>query len=156
MARTIAKSLCIATLLVGGASLGGHAQQSPSKASRQKAEAATKTDFGKQQFDTKCASCHGLKGKGDGPVRPWLTKSPSDLTTLAKKNGGILPIEAMYAMIEGGKGPSVHGSRDMPVWGAALRTEAAEFYMEAPYDPEVYARSRILALIEYINRLQAK
>jgi len=28
--------------------------------------------------------------------------------------------------------------------------------MDTPYDPEVYVRTRILALIDYIYRLQAK
>ena len=44
----------------------------------------------------------------------------------------------------------------MPVWCLAYKTQAAEHYMEAPYDPEAYTRGRILALLEYINRLQAK
>lgn len=156
MGKVLVKSAVLASALLVSVSIVTEAQQGSSRAQRQKADSATKVDFGKQQFDTKCASCHGLKGKGDGPVKAWLTKSPPDLTTLAKGNGGILPVEAMYSIIEGGKGPAVHGTRDMPVWGAAFRNEAAEYYMESAYDPEVYVRSRILALIEYINRLQVK
>ena len=34
--------------------------------------------------------------------------------------------------------------------------EAANYYFEVPYDPEAYVRTRILALLEYISRLQAK
>ncbi len=44
----------------------------------------------------------------------------------------------------------------MPVWGTAYRIQAAEHYMDAPYDPESYVRARVLALIEYINRMQSK
>ena len=29
-------------------------------------------------------------------------------------------------------------------------------YMDVPYDPEVYVRTRILSLVEYLNRLQLK
>ena len=49
-----------------------------------------------------------------------------------------------------------HGTRDMPIWGRDYKIKAAEYYMEAPYDPDAYVRARILALLEYINRLQAK
>lgn len=156
MVNSLVKTGALSCVILVAAAIAGHSQGASPRPARQKADATAKIDFGKQQYEAKCASCHGSKGKGDGPVKPWLTKAPPDLTTLAKKNGGILPMEAMYAMIEGGKGPAVHGTRDMPVWGAAFRTEAAEYYVDSPYDPEVYVRSRILALVEYINRLQVK
>ena len=47
----------------------------------------------------------------------------------------------------------------MPAWGARYSSDtekAAEYYMDVPYDAEMYARSRILALIDYLNRLQVK
>ena len=112
-------------------------------------------DFGKREFMSNCASCHGPGGKGDGPLTDLLTKSPPDLTRLAARNGGVLPIARLYEVIDG-TGVASHGSRDMPVWGLDYKTQAAEHYMEAPYDPEAYTRGRILALLEYINRLQAK
>ena len=54
------------------------------------------------------------------------------------------------------RGIPLHGTREMPVWGRDYGIEAGEYYMEVPYDREAYVRGRILALIEYINRLQAK
>ena len=48
-----------------------------------------RVDVGKLEYGSNCASCHGITGKGDGVLKPWLTKSPSDITTLAKKNGGV-------------------------------------------------------------------
>ncbi|MGQ0578825.1 MAG: c-type cytochrome [Betaproteobacteria bacterium] len=119
-----------------------------------------KFDFGKREYDANCASCHGLKGKGDGPLRPFLTKSPSDLSTLSKKNAGIYPFHSIYAIIDGRQDVAAHGPRDMPVWGAQYNIKAAEAaYMDVPavpYPPETFVRSRILALTEYISRLQAK
>lgn len=124
---------------------------------QQKGPAKVKpVDYGKTEFEAKCSSCHGTKGKGDGPVKPFLTRSPPDLSRLAQNNGGILPVAQMYDVITGAKGVSVHGTRDMPVWGTAYRIEAAEYYVDVPYDPESYVRGRVLTLIEYINRLQAK
>lgn len=114
-----------------------------------------RADFGKREFESNCASCHGTSGKGNGPITDLLKKSPPDLTTLAKRNGGVFPMARLYEVIDG-SGVPAHGTRDMPVWGRDYRIQAAEYYMDAPYDPEAYVRARILALLEYINRLQVK
>ena len=115
----------------------------------------TRVDQGKREFDANCAVCHGSTGKGNGPYLDMLRRSPPDLTTLAKRNAGILPVNRLYETIEGANVPS-HGSRDMPIWGTAYRVQAGEYYGEFPYDPVVYVRSRVLALVEYINRLQER
>lgn len=116
---------------------------------------ANRVDFGKAQFEANCASCHGANGKGNGPISDLLKKSPPDLTQLAKKNNGVFPIERLYRVIEGSDVAS-HGTREMPVWGYDYKVEAAEYYLDVPYDPEVYVRTRILSLVEYLSRLQAK
>ena len=115
-----------------------------------------KFDFGKREYDSNCASCHGLKGKGDGPYKPFLTKSPTDLTTLSKRNAGVYPFNSVYAIIDGRQDVAAHGPRDMPVWGMDYSLKSAESHMDVPYSPEAYARTRVLALTEYIARLQAK
>ncbi len=112
-------------------------------------------DPGKREFDANCASCHGPSGKGNGALVPFLTKSPPDLTLLAKGNGGVLPMSRLYDVIDGAEVPA-HGSRDMPVWGRDYRIKDAEYFMEAPYNAEAHVRARILGLLEYINRLQAR
>lgn len=116
---------------------------------------AGKVDLGKREFEANCASCHGTNGKGNGPVVEFLKRSPPDLTTLVKRNGGVFPVSRMYETIEGANVPS-HGTRDMPVWGADYRIKAGEYYGEVPYDSDAYVRTRILALIEYISRLQER
>jgi len=115
----------------------------------------TRVDPGKREFDANCAVCHGSTGKGNGPYQDMLKRSPPDLTTLSRRNGGILPANRLYEAIEGANVPA-HGSRDMPIWGAAFRIQAGEYYADMPYDTAVYVRSRILALVEYINRLQER
>jgi mono/diheme cytochrome c family protein len=114
-------------------------------------------DFGQREFQRSCASCHGGVAKGDGPLVPYLRRSPPDLTQLAKSNQGVFPFQRLYDVIEGGKLPA-HGSRDMPVWGTQYKTEDAEYHSDSilPYDPEALARSRILGLLEYLNRIQAR
>ena len=44
----------------------------------------------------------------------------------------------------------------MPIWGKAYHIKAGEFYADNYYDPESFVRGRILALMDYINRMQAK
>lgn len=112
-------------------------------------------DFGKREFEANCASCHGVDGKGNGPLRELLRRSPPDLTLLAQKNQGVFPMSRLYEVIDG-EAVAAHGTRDMPVWGRAYRMQDAEYYMDTPYDAQAQVRSRILALLEYINRLQVR
>lgn len=113
-------------------------------------------DLGKGEYEAKCASCHGLEGKADGPVVRYLTKKPTDLTTLAKSNNGVFPVARMYDIIAGSEEVPAHGTRTMPIWGREFRIQAGEHYVDVPYDQESYVRGHVLALIEYIYRLQAK
>lgn len=115
--------------------------------------AQSKTDFGKEEFESKCASCHGLSGKGDGPLsRIYMTK-PTDLSTLSKRNGGVFPVQWAYEIIDGRQEVAGHGPRVMPVWGRDYRTHVPD--VEGYYDLRTtVAEAKILALIDYISRIQ--
>jgi mono/diheme cytochrome c family protein len=123
------------------------------------AQGKGKFDMGKREYDSNCAVCHGYKGFGDGSYADLLKKPASNLTLLKKQNGGVFPFDRVYASIDGREMIKAHGDRDMPVWGRDYSQESAkagEYYLDVPYDMEMYVRSRILALIDYLNRLQAK
>lgn len=123
------------------------------------AERKAKLDYGKREYQNSCVLCHGADGKGNGSVVELLKKKPADLTTLSRKNGGVFPFDRVYATIDGREMVLGHGDREMPAWGnrySSDATKAAEYYVDVPYDMEMYARSRILALIDYLNRMQAK
>jgi mono/diheme cytochrome c family protein len=117
--------------------------------------AQQKTDLGQREFMSNCAVCHGVYGRGDGPYAGIDIRVP-DITTLSQRNGGVFPFAAVYQTIDGTNVPKAHGTRDMPIWGQDYKTKAAEYYMDVPYDPDVFVRARILALTEYVYRLQAK
>jgi len=119
----------------------------------QSAMPTRQTDFGKREFESNCASCHGVNGKGNGQLVEFLRRSPPDLTLLAKKNQGVFPMSRLYDVIEG-EGLPAHGARDMPVWGREYRIKDAEYYVDTPYPYDSMVRARLLALLEYINRLQ--
>jgi mono/diheme cytochrome c family protein len=120
------------------------------------AVAAEQLDIGKREYDASCASCHGLDGKGHGSFAELLQVSMPDLTTLSKRNGGVFPISRVYNVIDGREDVKAHGTREMPIWGKHLTFRAAPQYDDYPYEAEAFVRARILAVIDYLYRLQAK
>jgi len=77
---------------------------------------------GGDSFEFYCASCHGKTGKGDGPTAPALKTRPTDLASLARRNGGAFPKDRVLAVVTGtGRPIAAHGSTDMPVWGQIFR-----------------------------------
>jgi len=122
------------------------------------------SDAGKFEFQVGCAACHGIDGKGKGPVSPLLRVPPADLTILAKKNNGVFPLSTVYDVIDGRTLVMVHGTHEMPIWGnrytpgpnKAASQNPAESFVNPSYDPETIVRIRILAVIDYLNRIQEK
>ena len=117
---------------------------------------AQKADFGKLEYDSKCSICHGMGGNGDGHYAAIINTGIPDLTTLLRRNNGVYPFQRVIEVIDGGKLLTAHGTRDMPIWGRDYRVQAELGYTGVPWDPEIYVGIRILALAEYIYRLQAK
>lgn len=122
-------------------------------------------DIGKSEFQSACASCHGADGKGKGPVSGQLKVSPSDLTILAKNNGGVFPTNAAFEIIYGSKAVAAHGTREMPIWGERFNpivslphnVDPSYWKLAGPErSPEVVVRTRILAVVDYLNRIQQK
>ena len=119
------------------------------------------TDFGKREFENSCADCHGMDAKGKGVLAANLKVAPPDLTLLSKNNGGVFPVERIFAVIDGRTQIESHGSRDMPIWGTRYAVNAAEHFMSVPNvgvppNLEAYIRTRILNLINYLRRIQQK
>ena len=118
--------------------------------------AADKFDIGKREYAASCASCHGVDGKGKGSFAELLQVSMPDLTTMARRNGGVFPITYVYNVIDGREAMKAHGTREMPIWGRHLTLRAAPVYDDYGYDADVFVRARILSVIDYLYRLQAK
>jgi mono/diheme cytochrome c family protein len=118
-------------------------------------QSSARPDAGQREYQANCSNCHGKDGKGAGPFVEWLRKSPPDLTRLAASNGGVFPIDRVFESIEG-SGVTAHGGRDMPIWGQVYRIEAAEYWGEMPYNAEAAVRARVLSLIDYLYRIQAR
>lgn len=119
------------------------------------AQPAQRVDMGKVEYESHCAICHGENGRGNGELRKFLTKAPSDLTTMSKRSGGTFPNQLAWEIIDGRSEVGPHGTRAMPVWGRVYRQEAFSEMIPA-YQPEWYVRNRIVALLDYLSRIQEK
>ena len=104
---------------------------------------------GAEIFKAMWATCHGTSAKGDGPSASALKKSPADLTVLSKKNGGKFPTDQVRSFIDGTGSASTdaHGSREMPIWGKALKAIDAS---------QVGITYRVTVLATYIKSIQVK
>ena len=114
------------------------------------------TDFGKSEYYAKCAVCHGLSGKGEGSFGEVLKVNMPDLTLIAKRNGGVFPVDRVKMAIDGRATPRAHGTSEMPIWGTRYSVEAAPRYDDFRFDSEVFVQVRVLALVDYLYRLQAR
>jgi mono/diheme cytochrome c family protein len=113
---------------------------------------AQDSDLGISLYRLACGVCHGIDGKGNGPLSEQLKVPPANLTVLAKKNNEVFPVSSVYETIDGRKIIAAHGTREMPIWGAYNRDELLDPF----YDPEAMVRIRILTIIDYLNRIQEK
>lgn len=132
--------------LAGGVLLAGLAASRPARAE----DEAFSPFNGKQTYKTLCLNCHGTEAKGDGYLVDSLNVRPSDLTQLAKKNGGEYPADRVAASIDGRKQISGHGLREMPVWGDVLAWTEQE-----GAERQAQVRRKIGELVEYLRTLQA-
>lgn len=111
--------------------------------------------IGSDEYRFSCLNCHGVGGKGNGPMAEFLIKKPSDLTVLSKNNKGEYPFLRVYQTIDGRVQVPGHGDRDMPIWGMRYLEEDATRYGSI-YGAEDVVRARILQLVYYIQLLQQK
>jgi mono/diheme cytochrome c family protein len=113
---------------------------------------AEEETVGSDEYRISCLSCHGVGGRGDGPLAKFLTIKPTDLTLLAKNNGGEYPYMKVFLMVDGREEVAAHGDRAMPVWGARYRKDIAPSY--GPFGGEEIIHGRILELVYYIHSIQ--
>ena len=101
---------------------------------------------GRKLYINYCAACHGTTGEGDGPVAASLAVGVPNLRTLAERNRGEFPENAVAAYIDGRELRAAHGDRQMPVWG--------DVFAELEPGDEAAVLGRIKAVVGFIAELQ--
>ena len=102
---------------------------------------------GRRIYDQYCASCHGPKGEGNGPLASSLTTPPANLRELSQRYGNPLPEDQIARFIDGRSDVKAHGPRDMPVWGT-------RFYVESNGN-KAEVHERIRKLVAYLQSIQS-
>ena len=107
-------------------------------------------------FVTYCASCHGVSGRGDGPMTRELTEKPADLTSLTVKAGGKFLGSDIKKIIDGRTMPRSHGTAQMPVWGQRFTFQATAdgVLQEDQKGIEKQVDDRLENLITYLKTIQ--
>lgn len=107
---------------------------------------------GRLLFQDNCAQCHGDDARGDGPMAAHLLTPAPDLTRLSRDNGGVFPRDRVMSMIDGYQRDG-HISAAMPEFGAGDLGDLIIVDDGAGHGEPV--PERLLALTEYLHRLQA-
>jgi mono/diheme cytochrome c family protein len=107
---------------------------------------------GMELYERLCSSCHGVSGRGDGPIASLIAIGVPDLTRIAHRDGGEFPAEDVRLTIDGRWDRRAHGARDMPVWGWQL------YDTSATNDADERARvtSMIDRLVDYLRSIQVE
>ncbi|MCR8547375.1 cytochrome c [Salipiger sp. P9] len=113
---------------------------------------AQDADVGRALYHTHCATCHGLEGRGDGPMSGVLTVKPVNLTELAAANGGVFPLERVVMRIDG-RDPLVSHGSPMPVYGDYF-ARSFDVPIKAPSGQPVMTSQPVVDLIAYLREIQ--
>jgi mono/diheme cytochrome c family protein len=110
--------------------------------------AKASADDGKAMYGNYCAPCHGVDGKGNGPISSSLKRTPTNLTQLSKNNGGVFPEFHVIGVLGHGTSASGHDQSGMPAWAPTLGKIDQNNKLDAPL--------RISNLTKYVETLQTK
>ena len=113
---------------------------------------AQDADIGRAHYHAHCATCHGLEGRGDGPMAGVLTIKPPNLKELQADNGGEFPLERVVKRIDGRDPLVAHGS-PMPVYGDYFEG-AFDVPIKTPAGQPVLTSQPVVDLVAYLREIQ--
>ena len=96
-----------------------------------------------------CASCHGLDGRGNGPVAPLIKATIPDLTRISARRDGKFPADEVYRIIDGQSRRASRDTRSMPVWGYELFGDHSDDRIA-----HRQATEKVERLVEYLRSIQ--
>ena len=113
---------------------------------------AQDADIGRSLYHTHCATCHGMEGRGDGPMSGVLLIKPVNLTELTAANGGTFPLERGVKRIDG-RDPLVSHGSPMPVYGDYFEG-IFDVPVKTPAGQPVLTSRPVVNLVAYLLEIQ--
>jgi mono/diheme cytochrome c family protein len=138
-------------MILFGALIGLVAASLP--ATQNQSEETYSVAKGRVTYRVYCINCHGAEAHGDGSLAELLTTVPTDLTQLAKSNGGTYPTEKVRESIDGSSRVKGHGLEEMPVWGEVFQVSSVEA-SGSDETGEERANRKIQELVAFLETLQ--
>jgi hypothetical protein len=138
--RGLARLACLIALLL------------PASAALAQETTGLRVHFGAQGYRLFCAGCHGHDGTGNSDVSTAFGRPLSDLTTIARRNGGVFPRETVLDAITG-RGAKGHRELALQPWDEMFADEFERIAEEVVADEMVARRiDHLLAYLESIQR----
>lgn len=101
-------------------------------------------------YDLHCSVCHGLEGRGKGPLAPALLLQPPSLHDLAQRKGAF-PMERVVTRIDG-RDPLVSHGSPMPIYGPFF--EGDDTPLKTETGQPIMASRPIADLVAYLLQIQ--
>ena len=106
---------------------------------------------GQLLYMEKCASCHGVTGRGDGPAAIGLGTAPEDLTRIAARRGGIWPMLEVMSIIDGYSRRTLP-REDMPIFDDFLEGEMIDF--DTGNGLTTPTPTKLIEMVNYLETIQ--
>ncbi|MEP5200708.1 MAG: cytochrome c [Paracoccaceae bacterium] len=113
--------------------------------------AAQDAENGRVLYQRHCATCHGEKATGSGPMSPALLLLPPDLTGLERRNGNEFPVKRVVMRIDG-RDPLVSHGSPMPVYGDFFQGE--EISLKTETGQPILTPPAVVDLVAYLRGVQ--
>ena len=106
---------------------------------------------GRTVFLNSCVSCHGVAGRGDGPLATELEVKPADLTKIAARRDGLWPMVEVMSIIDGYHRRTLRREK-MPIFGDLAEGKLVPF--DAGDGRVVPTPVTLIALANYLETIQ--
>jgi mono/diheme cytochrome c family protein len=106
---------------------------------------------GRTVFMSSCASCHGVQGRGDGPLAAELEVKPADLTKIAARRDGLWPMVEVMSIIDGYHRRTI-AREVMPIFGDLAEGDLVPF--DAGDGRMTPTPVKLIALANYLETIQ--
>jgi mono/diheme cytochrome c family protein len=113
---------------------------------------APQVEVGRAAFQDNCASCHGTRAMGDGPMAVFVRTGVPNLRELSLRNGGAFPEGRVVRVIT--RISDLHADIvAMPDFGALLTASPTTY--SAPDGETIPTDAKVIAIMRYLESIQS-